>query len=84
MTRLEQLRIDAGLTQSELGLRAGVLSQSISKAESGRGMSVKSLAKVARVFNVPASTLLLPALSIEERHRIGEKPPVIVEPGEAA
>jgi transcriptional regulator with XRE-family HTH domain len=60
MTRLEQLRLDAGLTRRQLALEAGVDQRAVARAEERNGGSPPMLAKIGRHFDVPAHTLLLP------------------------
>jgi transcriptional regulator with XRE-family HTH domain len=63
VTRLEQLRIDAGLSRLVLGEKAGVYHGTIRRLEEGgKLVQVAPLAKLAAYFDVPASELLLPAI----------------------
>lgn len=62
MTRLEQLRIDAGLSRGALYDRSGISSstiRSIEKRASGQAATLKTLGDF---FGVPASELVMPAL----------------------
>jgi transcriptional regulator with XRE-family HTH domain len=63
VTRLEQLRLDAGLTRNELGRLVGVHHATIRKIEDGRPLvHVAPLSRLSTYFGVKASELLLPAI----------------------
>lgn len=64
-TRLEQLRLDAGLTPQELGAQVGIAGQTIRRIESGNRAHPATLFKLAQRFDVPASSLPQPALQRE-------------------
>lgn len=64
MTRLEQLRVDAGLTPEQLATAANVSSRTIYRIEAGHGARVSTLTSVASFFKVPASDLTREALSV--------------------
>lgn len=56
--RLRHLRHEQGLTQAELGDKAGMNDKTISNIERGRhGTSFKYLAKLARALAVPLAEL---------------------------
>lgn len=57
--RLKQLRIEANLTQEELGEKLYVTRQAISNYEQGRGLpSIDTLCKISTLFNVSLDELL--------------------------
>lgn len=57
--RLKQLRLDAGLTQFELGIKLGVASDKISNWERGYYIPRKCyLKKIALMFNVRIDDLI--------------------------
>lgn len=60
MTRLEQMRLDAGMTRVGLALRTGVPARTIRELETGnvRRPRLATLAPLAEQFDVPASELL--------------------------
>ena len=64
---IKKARINAGLTQKELGERLGITSQSIAQWETGRrGPKYESLQKLSEALGVPVYTLM--GIS-EERER---------------
>lgn len=67
MTRLEQLRLDAGLTPEQLAEETAVSSRTIRRIEAGHGAWVQTLDKLAKRFAVPTSDLRRPALPVAER-----------------
>lgn len=55
---VKKIRVDAGLTQKELGERLGITSQSIAQWETGRREpKYQSMVKIADALNVPVSSL---------------------------
>ena len=55
---IKKIRVDAGLTQKELGERLGITSQSIAQWETGRREpKYQSMVKIADALNVPVSSL---------------------------
>ena len=56
MIRNERLR--KGLTQEELGKRIGVGKAQISKIESGKGLTIKTITKVLDALGMSASVIL--------------------------
>lgn len=57
-TLIREERIRRGLTQEELGRRIGVGKAQISKIESGKGLTVKTVTKVLKALNLSASIKL--------------------------
>lgn len=57
--RLRQLREENGISQTELAKRTGLSRATISKIENSEQVSVtlKTIAKIADVFGVPASDI---------------------------
>lgn len=51
-------RIRKGLTQEELGERIGVCKAQISKIESGKGLTIKTVTKVLNALGISASVVL--------------------------
>lgn len=51
-------RIRKGLTQEELGKRVGVGKAQISKIESGKGLTIKTVTKVLNALGISASVVL--------------------------
>ncbi len=60
-------RMSRGLTQEELGQRVGVGKAQISKIESGRGLTIKTVTKVLDALNLFASVNLHPTTRIDRR-----------------
>jgi transcriptional regulator with XRE-family HTH domain len=57
--RIKRLRLQAGLSQADLGDRLGVSYQQVQKYEGGRNrVSADTLVRLARVLSVPAASLL--------------------------
>ncbi len=54
---LFKVRAEQGLTIRELSLRADVPTATISRAENGKTLSVKSAGKLCKTLNVPFETL---------------------------
>lgn len=64
MNRLQQARLDELLTVEELAAEVGLSAKTIYNLEDGKGARVETLRKLASRFpNVPASSLLLPAVT---------------------
>lgn len=56
--RLRVLRLDKGLTQMQLGTRAGIDNKTISRIENGRyPTSIDQIARLARALGVPSYNL---------------------------
>ncbi|NEW73540.1 MULTISPECIES: helix-turn-helix domain-containing protein [Streptomyces] len=56
--RLRTLRLDKGLTQMQLGARAGIDNKTISRIENGRyPTSIDQIARLARALDVPSFRL---------------------------
>ena len=64
MIRNERLR--KGLTQEELGERIGVGKAQISKIESGKGLTIKTVTKVLDALGMSASVVLQKAQTIDK------------------
>lgn len=64
MIRDERLR--KGLTQEELGERVGVGKAQISKIESGKGLTIKTVTKVLDTLGMSASVFLKSAQAIDK------------------
>ena len=64
MIRNERLR--KGLTQEELGERIGVGKAQISKIESGKGLTIKTVTKVLDALGMSASVVLQNAQTIDK------------------
>ena len=64
MIRNERLRI--GLTQEELGERVGVCKAQISKIESGKGLTIKTVTKVLDALGMSASVILQNTQTIDK------------------
>ena len=65
MTRLEQLRVDAGLTPEQLAERVGVSNRTICRLERGHSGRIRTLRLLADFFEVPASDLTREALPVK-------------------
>jgi transcriptional regulator with XRE-family HTH domain len=61
MTRLQQLRLDAGLTLAQLEEMTGVSKQTLSNLENGRGAHPATLKALGDYFEVRPSSLLFEA-----------------------
>lgn len=66
-TLIHNERMRRGLTQEELGQRVGVGKAQISKIESGRGLTIKTVMKVLDALNLSASVSLHPTTRIDRR-----------------
>ena len=64
MIRAERLR--KGLTQEELGERVGVGKAQISKIESGKGLTIKTVTKVLNALGLSASVVLQNAQAVDK------------------
>ena len=64
MIRNERLR--KGLTQEELGERVGVGKAQISKIESGKGLTIKTVTKVLDALGMSASVILQNTQTIDK------------------
>lgn len=64
MVRNERLR--KGLTQEELGERVGVGKAQISKIESGKGLTIKTVTKVLDALGMSASVILQNTQTIDK------------------
>ena len=64
MIRNERLR--KGLTQEELGKRIGVGKAQISKIESGKGLTIKTITKVLDALGMSASVILQNTQTIDK------------------
>ena len=64
MIRNERLR--KGLTQEELGKRIGVGKAQISKIESGKGLTIKTITKVLDALGMSASVVLQNTQTIDK------------------
>ena len=64
MIRNERLR--KGLTQEELGERVGVGKAQISKIESGKGLTIKTVTKVLNALGMSASVVLQKTQTIDK------------------
>lgn len=60
-------RISRGMTQEELGNRVGVGRAQISKIESGRGLTIKTVTKILEALNLTASVRLYAPGAIDKR-----------------
>ncbi len=69
-TLIRNERIRRGMTQEELGERVGVGKSQISKIESGRRLTVRTITKVLDALSLSASVRLQAAVPIN-RHIIG-------------
>ena len=63
MIRNERLR--KGLTQEELGERVGVGKAQISKIESGKGLTIKTVTKVLDALGMSVSVVLYNAQAVD-------------------
>ena len=63
MIRNERLR--KGLTQEELGERVGVGKAQISKIESGKGLTIKTVTKVLDALGMSVSVVLQNAQAVD-------------------
>lgn len=66
MLRLEQLRLDAGLSRERLADRAGISHKTIGRIEAGASAHVETLVKLAEALDTRPSELLFPAIGITQ------------------
>lgn len=66
-TLIREKRIKWGLTQEELGQRVGVGKAQISKIESGKGLTIKTVTKVLEALNLSASIKLVRSNKSDKR-----------------
>lgn len=60
MNRIKEIRMDAGLTQEQLGERVNMSKANISKLEkSRRGLNLDTMRLIARALNVSVADLLV-------------------------
>lgn len=71
-------RIRRGLTQEELGMKIGVGKSQISKIESSKGLTIKTVTKVLELMNMSATIRLVSSRSVD-KHIIGYVIAVISE-----
>lgn len=68
MTRLEQLRVDAGMTREQLSELSNVTARTIHRLENGQvAGKVSTLVALAKVLDARPSELLQAALPPQER-----------------
>lgn len=60
-------RINRGMTQEELGSRIGVGKAQISKIESGKGLTIKTVEKVLNALDMSATVKLVGNKNIDKR-----------------
>ncbi len=60
-------RIRRGLTQEELGRKVGVGKAQISKIESGKGLTIKTVTKVLEALNLSAYIRLVSSRKVDKR-----------------
>ena len=60
-------RVRRGMTQEELGAKVGVGKAQISKIESGKGLTIKTVTKVLDALNLSATVRLVGARNIDKR-----------------
>ncbi len=58
---LIKARADAGLTQADVAAKLGVSQPAIARMESGKNVSIKSLARYAKAVGKPIRLEILPA-----------------------
>jgi DNA-binding XRE family transcriptional regulator len=57
---LIRARVEAGLTQAEVALRLGVTQPAVARMESGRNISLKSVARYAGAIGRPITLEIMP------------------------
>ena len=57
---LIRARVEAGLTQAEVALRLGVTQPAVARMESGRNISLKSVARYAGAIGKPITLEVMP------------------------
>lgn len=60
-------RLHRGMTQEELGAKIGVGKAQISKIESGKGLTIKTVTKVLEALNLSATVKLIGTKNIDKR-----------------
>lgn len=65
LVRAERLR--RGMTQEDLGERVGVGKAQISKIESGKGLTIKTVSKLLDALNLVANVKLIPQQRVDKR-----------------
>lgn len=66
-TLIREARVCRGMTQEELGLKVGVGKAQISKIESGKGLTIKTVTKVLDALNLSATIRLVDFRNIDKR-----------------
>ena len=66
-TLIRNERVRRGMTQEELGARIGVGKAQISKIESGKGLTIKTVTRVLDALNLSAIVRLEAPQSIDKR-----------------
>jgi len=66
-TLIRDERIRRGMTQEELGVKMGVGKAQISKIESGKGLTIKTVTKVLDALDLSASVRLFGPKKIDKR-----------------
>lgn len=64
---IREERVRRGMTQEELGTRIGVGKAQISKIESGKGLTIKTVTKVLEALNLSATVNLTTPQKIDKR-----------------
>ena len=64
---IREERIRRGVTQEELGTKIGVGKAQISKIESGKGLTIKTVTKVLDALNLSATVNLIAPQKIDKR-----------------
>lgn len=65
MNRARQNRLNLGLTVSQVAELTDVSRQAIARVEEGKSIHPASLKALGDFFEVPASSLLMPAIDLE-------------------
>ena len=72
--RLEAVRLDKNINQTELAQRAGVSRRTISRMENGQGISLETLIRVLRALGLEQNLAqLVPEVGIQPIERVREK-----------
>lgn len=66
-TLIRDERVRRGMTQEELGAKVGVGKAQISKIESGKGLTIKTVTKVLDALNLSATVRLVGSQIIDKR-----------------
>ncbi|MDH6357111.1 DUF3791 domain-containing protein [Parabacteroides sp. PF5-9] len=64
---IREERVRCGMTQEELGIKIGVGKAQISKIESGKGLTIKTINKVLAALNLSTTVRLAGKKSIDKR-----------------